>query len=165
MHPLVEDLIQVMGELERLYEALGVLLGHEPQAILARDMEALANSTAEKERLLSRLAAFGSEQERLRQQIIREYQLPGTSNLTQMAERLPQPCRDELHRAGDRLRAAIHRVQRLNGQSRLLVQHCLAMVQNALTFLTRWSAPTMVYAASGRIGSGPPGGRLVSSTI
>jgi flagellar biosynthesis/type III secretory pathway chaperone len=165
MHELIEDLIQVLRQSENLYAGLGTVLEQEPRFILAGDMQGLAHTAAEKERLLSCLADLERQQEGLRHQIARHYQLAPDISLALLAEQLPLPSRQRLHEIGASLSNRLHSIQKLNRESRLLVHHCLKSVHNALSFLTSWSDPTPVYAASGALGSGAPGGRLLSSNV
>jgi flagellar biosynthesis/type III secretory pathway chaperone len=165
MHEMIENLIQVLQQTQRLYTELGTILEQESRILPAGDIERLENNTAEKKRLLSCLDDSGRLQERLRHQIARHYQMPPDISLTQLAEQMPLPYQQRLLEIGKSLGGCIGSVQGLNQESRLLVQHCLKSVHNALSFLTNRSSHTPVYAASGALGSGASGGRLLSSSV
>jgi flagellar biosynthesis/type III secretory pathway chaperone len=166
MKSLIGNLIDVLQQSEDLYRQLEALLRQETRAVVSGQIERLVALTSEKQGILAQLSLLSHQQGQLRYQLAGIYRMPNQGmSLSLLAERVPEPYSQQLKQRRDSMRECLNGVRRLNQESRVLVQHCLKMVQNALSFFAGWASATPVYGSSGEMNTRSRGGRLLSSNV
>ncbi len=162
----IEQLIQVLHQSEEHYCRLLVIIEQETQAALGSDMHQLMSKSAEKQGLLAQLKRAELERARIVRHIAGALNLPHQEiNLTTLAGEVRSPYGLQLRRLNASLVALVDKIRQANADSRLLLQHCLGLVRNALGFFYHWMGPAEVYGASGHMDGHMHGGRLLSGSV
>lgn len=166
MSSSIEQLISLLRQTHELFERLLPFLEQEREAAMAQDMDSLMGATAEKEMLLTRLQGLERQRSRLVHELAGELGLStGNVSLEGLAERLGGSDASRLRKMHQSLNRSLADIRRANARSRLVMHHCLSLVQNSLAFLTHWMRPAAVYGASGHLDGNTAGGRLLSGSI
>ena len=166
MSSSIERLISLLHQTHGLYERLLPILEQEREAALAPDMDRLMGATADKESILTRLQDLERQRTRLVHELTRELGLSNeNASLERMAEHLGGPDASRLREVHQSLNCVLADIRRANARSRLVMSHCLSLVQNSLAFLTHWMRPAAVYGATGHLDARTAGGRLLSGSI
>ena len=114
----LQDLVTVLGQLERLHEELAGLVRAKVDAMRRADMPALREHTELEQALVNRI----QQREGLRRQLMdvigEGLGLPARSarrlTVSQLVSRVPDRQREEILGAAEKLRAAVSRVARAN---------------------------------------------------
>ncbi len=147
MNPDHEALRRNLDAQQVAAEALDQLLQREREAILARNWQALLESSRSKEVAVGRLQALQAE---LRGLAGGDRDLPARIDALGLgAER-------------QRLKDAAERLQRANRESRTLLQHAQARIGAALQVLQRGAGPAL-YGRHGQTGIGRTGRVLAAA--
>jgi flagellar biosynthesis/type III secretory pathway chaperone len=164
--PILDEIIDVLEQSEALCQALLTIAEREKAAALGYDHRELARASAEKEEVLARLNRTERKRIELVLQIADDLKLSPTQLcLSELKTRanVRQAMRIESLRSS--LGGLTKAIKRINAENRQLIQHCLDLSRNALSFFQRWMMPAAVYGASGRMDSNQRSGKLLSGTV
>ena len=156
---LSEAYLIALQEMTGLYEQMLSVMETEKSAVAASDIDALVSATAEKQRLLAQLAACEQRGRQLTHQITAGKR---PIDLASMLDLVAPEERGALKQTGTALKALLEKIRLKNRENRLLVQHCLTLVQNSLSFFNHWNRAESVYGATGTMRASK-GGRLLSN--
>ncbi len=166
MTAILNQLIDVLEQSEGMYQALLTLADREKAAALGCNHQLLVQVNEEKEELLARLDRTDRKRIQLLRQMADDLKLPPAqlclSDLESRAD-ARQALRIGNLRAS--LKSLIQRIKRANAENRQLINHCLDLSRNALSFFQHWMMPAAVYGSSGRVDSGHRNGKLLSGTV
>ena len=167
MDRLIEQLVEVLTQIESLYEQMLPIIEREKEAALGPDPQQLVALNGEKQTLIAQLSRLEEKRMVLAQRIADALRLPDTRvNLASLAAAVSAPYDRELRQLHSRLKDVVERVRRANEQCQTLIQYCLRLVQSRLGFFQHWMGRVDVYGASGNLNSGTgSGGRLLSGTV
>ncbi len=162
----VEPLLDVMHTLQCRYEELLTLLVREKQAAFHSDADLLNSVIVHKQELTAGLRRLERQRNGLIQQIAARLQIPASSlSLSSLAGYADDPQATRIRHLRDSLSRLLPHIQRVNEENRVLIQHCLGLVQGTLGFFQRWLTPASIYGNQGRIGNGSVMGRLLSGMV
>lgn len=138
MASLMESLIEVLDEESREYENLLGLSMKKTPVIVTGDLEELAKITDEEQMIVGRINHLDLRREGLFTDIAnvinKDVKKLMLSDLIAMLASRPRE-QQELAKAHDRLKTAVHEVKRVNGQNRELIQNALEMVEFDMNML------------------------------
>lgn len=167
MDRLVGNLIQLLLQCEELYTRMLPVIEQEKQAALEIHPEHLHQLNTDKENLVTRLKALDQQRDRLLEQMAQL--LPPSRECLTLSTLIHHVSPDhgaQLASLKISLAELFARIRRANDESRLLVAHCLTLVNNTLNFFSHWTRPMAVYGASGNIyGNAQGQGRFLSNTV
>jgi Mg2+ and Co2+ transporter CorA len=164
MEHVIASVIEILRQTEATYKRLLALIEMEKSAVLASDIDQLTAAGAEKQVVISQLTGLEQQRQWQLQLLGKALRLPcETLNLSDLSARIDAPYKEQLRDLQQRLNRVVERANHANNECRMLVRHCLRLVQNALGFFQHWMDTANVYGASGDMsGMGRSGGRLVS---
>ena len=166
MKPLLDQIIVILEKSRALYQELLKLYDREKRAAMGPDPQLLVALTTEKEELLAQLEQQERQRMKLAERISEFLNVPvkqlNISVLVGYGD-YDQSCR--LIDLRDSLGGLVKSIQRANAENRVLFQHCLELVRNAMGFFQHWMTPASVYGSSGRVDSGHRSGKLLCGTI
>lgn len=166
MTAIMNQLIDVLEQSELVYQALLTLADREKAAALGCNHQLLVQVNAEKEELLARLNRNERRRIDLLHRVVDDLKLSPS-----------QVCLSELESRGDARQAMrignlrsslgtlVKKIKQANVENRQLIQHCLELSRNALSFFQHWITPAAIYGSSGRVASGHRNGKLHSGTV
>lgn len=163
----IAQLIEVLERSESIYQQLLPVFLKEKNAALQSDPEAFSAVVQEKEELLVRLQQIEQKRQLILNGISKTHNIAVDQlRLSILANRAID---DHQARRIMQLRASLNdlvqKTKRANEENRLLIQHCLEIVKNALGFFRSWVVPTDVYGSSGLINTHKKNGNLVSGAV
>ena len=138
MASLIEELIMVLGEEERIYSEIIPLAEKKTRIIVKNDLQSLTSITEEEQALVSRI----SKLEKKRQEVIRnigvvmnkkesELNFLSIINLIRGQEREQQ----ELRMIHDKLKSTINLLDMLNERNQMLIKQSLEMIDFDMNLL------------------------------
>ncbi|MCP4744596.1 MAG: flagellar protein FlgN [Desulfobacteraceae bacterium] len=161
----IDQLIDVLKQVEKKYTQLLPLLDSELEAVIAVDIKALTSAVLEKERLISGIRQLDQKRIALLTQLSVQFNFcPDSVTLSALAQKVSYEHGIELNTLKGSITKLIQRVQQSNKQMRMLIRHCLRLVEQASSFFYHWAQVSSVYGVSGNINSANTGGRLVTNT-
>lgn len=166
MEATIQELIDVLERLTRLYDGITVVLEREKAAATAADSAALEEIRLEKEPLLATLAAIEKERTSLVAKLSRAAGQDGdVLTLSQLAGRIGAPSAGRLQECRRRLKGRLEAAGRLNREVGDLLACGLRLVRGTITLVTQLTRPERVYHRSGRFERSGGSGRILSGTI
>lgn len=138
MASLMENLIEVLDKESREYESLLELSMKKTPVIITGNLEELAKITEEEQIVVGKITHLDRKREELFADIAnvinKDVKTLMLADLISMLE--PRPAEQQkLAKVHDRLKAAVHEVERVNGQNRTLIQNALEMVEFEMNVL------------------------------
>ncbi|RJQ84825.1 MAG: flagellar protein FlgN [Desulfobacteraceae bacterium] len=164
MDRLLTSFIEILRQTESMYDRLSAVIEIEKEAALDSDINRLTSTGAEKQSLMSQIAGLDRQRTQLLQLLAKALALPPNAlTLAGLTERIDPPYKAQLSEIRRRLNKTVDQVRHSNEEFRMLVRHCLQLVQNTLGFFQQRMDTANVYGASGdmRTRKGE-GGRLLS---
>jgi flagellar biosynthesis/type III secretory pathway chaperone len=163
---ILDEMIDVLEQSEGLCQALLTIAEREKAAALGYDHRELARTAAEKEEVLTRLNRTERKRIDLVQRIADDLKLSPTQLcLSELGTRANSRQATRIESLRSSLGGLAKAIKRINAENRQLIQHCLDLSRNALSFFQRWMMPAAVYGASGRMSSNQRSGKLLSGTV
>lgn len=143
MASLMENLIQVLGNLCNEYEDLLGLSRNKTPVIIAGNLEELSKITDEEQIVVSRINQLDHKRQEVIHDIAnvvnRDVEDLKLTNIIQMLE--PRPVeRQSLSEVYDRLKLVVGQVQQVNSQNRELLVNALEMVEFDINMLQAMKA-------------------------
>lgn len=143
MASLMENLIEVLGKESAEYENLLGLSMRKTPAIVAGNLEELAKITDEEQNVVGRINRLDIKRQEVFADIAnvinRDVKVLKISDLIAMLAARPEE-QQKLAKVHDKLRAAVHEVQRVNEQNRILILNALEMVEFDMNMLQSMKA-------------------------
>ena len=138
MASLMETLIQVLDEESQEYEKLLGLSMKKTPVLVSGDLDELAKITDEEQIVVSKINRLELKRQEtftdVANVINKDVKTLMLADLISMLE--PRPAEQQkLAKVHDRLKAAVHEVERVNGQNRTLIQNALEMVEFEMNVL------------------------------
>jgi flagellar biosynthesis/type III secretory pathway chaperone len=165
MSTLIAQLVESMQQIQGACEQLVSFLQQEKNAALASDIQKMVTATQEKARVLCRIKELDLERNRLIGKLAVHLRLNAAKpSLSMIAQQVEPFYGNQLYRLNDSLKDLLSKIRQVNKESRLIVRHCLSLVQNRLSFFNFWTTGSTVYKASGAIQTSRSGGNFVSNT-
>ncbi len=166
MDQLIEELIEQLQRAETLYLRMLSLIEQEKRAAIASDILQLTAVNEAKESLVIQINRLESRRQHLARQIAGLLKLPSEKlQLSALAVRVQMPHSGQLVQLSSRLKDLTGKVKQSNEECRMLIRHCLRLVQNGLNFFHYWMGMADVYGTCGNIKSAKGNGRLLSGNI
>lgn len=163
MSATIEQLIEVLEESERIYQQLLPVFQKEKEAAFSSAPEKFSAIVEEKEELLAHLRQLERKRRLIVSRISSAWNIPEDAlRLSALADKMEGMQSSRILRLRSSLNALIRKVKRANEENRLLIHHCLAIVQGTLGFFQYWSMPMDIYGASGQMSMHQRNGHLVS---
>lgn len=138
MASLMENLIEVLGTESREYESLLGLSRRKTPEIVSGNLEELAKITDEEQIVVGKINRLEQKRQEVFIDIANVINKDVNSlmliDLVEMLKSRPEE-QQKLAIVHDRLSAAVHDVQRVNGQNRLLIQNALELVEFDMNLL------------------------------
>lgn len=167
MASLMENLIEVLDKESQEYENLLDLSLRKTPVIVKGSLDELAKITDEEQVIVGNITRLDHEREGLFVDIAnvinKDVKTLKLSDLITMLEQRPEE-QQKLAKVYDRLKAAVHEVERVNGQNRALIENALEMVQFDMNVLQAMKAGPETanynrgaYNTGDQIGMGPQG--------
>lgn len=167
MASLMENLIEVLDKESQEYENLLDLSLRKTPVIVAGSLDELAKITDEEQIIVGNITHLEHEREGLFTDIAnvinKDVKTLKLSDLVAMLEQRPEE-QQKLAKVYDRLKTAVHEVERVNGQNRVLIENALEMVQFDMNVLQAMKAGPETanynkgaYNTGDQIGMGPQG--------
>lgn len=167
MASLMENLIEVLDKESQEYENLLDLSLRKTPVIVKGSLDELAKITDEEQIIVGKISHLDHEREELFVDIAnvinKDVKTMKLSDLIAMLEQRPEE-QQKLAKVYDRLKAAVHEVERVNGQNRALIENALEMVQFDMNVLQAMKAGPETanynkgaYNTGDQIGMGPQG--------
>lgn len=132
MASLMENLIEVLDKESQEYENLLALSLKKTPVIVAGGLDELAKITEEEQIIVGNITRLDHEREELFVDIAnvinKDVKTMRLSDLLVMLEQRPEE-HQKLAKVYDRLKSAVHEVERVNGQNRVLIENALEMVR------------------------------------
>jgi len=162
----IEAIIENLENSEKLYRLLLSVLEKEKKAALSSAPDLLSSAVEEKEALMAELRRLERGRRLLINRISAAWNIPEEQlRLSLLAERTHAAQAAQIRRLSLSLRALVQENKKSNDENRLLVRHCLHIVNSALGFFHHWILPTDSYGASGRMNMHNNSGKLVSGAV
>lgn len=167
MASLMENLIEVLDKESQEYENLLDLSLRKTPVIVSGSHDELAKITDEEQAIVGNITHLEHEREGLFADIAnvinKDVKTMKLSDLITMLEQRPEE-QQKLAKVYDRLKEAVHEVERVNGQNRVLIENALEMVQFDMNVLQAMKAGPETanynkgaYNTGDQIGMGPQG--------
>lgn len=167
MASLMENLIEVLDKESQEYENLLDLSLRKTPVIVSGSHDELAKITDEEQVIVGNITHLEHEREGLFADIAnvinKDVKTMKLSDLITMLEQRPEE-QQKLAKVYDRLKEAVHEVERVNGQNRVLIENALEMVQFDMNVLQAMKAGPETanynkgaYNTGDQIGMGPQG--------
>ena len=132
MASLMQDLIVVLEQENSEYELLLELSNRKTGFIVAAQLLELEKITDEEQIVVNRIHQLENKRENLMNDIAnvinKDVKTMRLSDLLVMLEQRPEE-HQKLAKVYDRLKSAVHEVERVNGQNRVLIENALEMVR------------------------------------
>jgi len=162
----IEQLIRILQQTEGLYTQLLPVIEQEKTAATGSDVRRLTSAGAEKQNIVFQIKSLDQQLVRSMQNMAKVFHIPlRRLNLATLAEVVRPPHDRQLQELNSRLTVLLGKVQTANEECRILIRHCLRLVQNALGFFRHWMGTSDVYGASGNIRNDTDGGRFLSGSV
>ena len=143
MASLMENLIEVLDLESQEYENLLGLSMKKTPVIVAGELEELAKITDEEQIVVNRINRLEQKRQEVFSDIAnvinKDVDMLMLKDLVEMLSTRPEE-QQKLARVHDRLSAAVHEVERVNGQNRVLIQNALEMVEFDMNMLQSMKA-------------------------
>lgn len=167
MDRLIESFIETLRQTGAMYNRLLAAIEREKKAALASDIEQLTAAGTEKQTVLAQLFELDCKRTQHLHRLARALELPVDGvTLSDLAAAVDAPYKRQLDDIHAQMKRVMEQVQRSNEECRMLIRHCLRLVQNALGFFQHWMESASVYGASGDLcKSQRGGGRLLSGCV
>ncbi len=166
MSNTVEPLIEVLEKSESIYQQLLPVFQQEKRATLSSEPDRFSAIVEEKEALLAQLRQLDRQRHLILHQISAVWNIPVNDlRLSTVADKLEGSQSAQIQELRLSLNELVKKIKRSNEENRLLIQHCLDIVQGTLGFFHQMVMPKDVYGASGRMSQHNGGGKLVSGAI
>jgi flagellar biosynthesis/type III secretory pathway chaperone len=163
MSDTIEPLIEVLEMSESIYQQLLPVFQKEKWAALSSQPDRFAAIVEEKEVLLTQLQQLDRQRHLILHQISAAWNIPVNElQLSTVAEKIEGSQSARIRDLRLSLKGLVQKIKRSNEENRLLIQHCLDIVQGTLGFFHQMVMPKDVYGASGRMGLYSGNGKLVS---
>jgi flagellar biosynthesis/type III secretory pathway chaperone len=161
------SLIDILRQTESVYARLLGLMEDESRAVIASDMDRLLAAGVEKQNLIGQLGELDRQRLRALQLIGRELNVPSESlTVSGLAARVHSPYAEQLRQVQQRLNTVMEKVRHSNEQCRMLISHCLRLVQNSLGFFQHRMDSAHSYGAAGDLrNTRSDNGRLLSGCV
>jgi flagellar biosynthesis/type III secretory pathway chaperone len=166
MQALIQALIEVMAQTERVFLELQPVVEKERAMVCSAKVDLLTANSLEKERLAALLKRLDQQRCKLLDRIALVTGIPVDRLTISLLAANAEPWQGhELKRLGQSLKTILNAIRRNNNENRALIHHCLGMVRKTITFLSPQRSQAALYGASGSMADSGPGGRLVSGNI
>lgn len=166
MTAILNQLIDVLEQSEVVYQALLALADREKAAALGCNHQLLVQVNAEKEELLARLNRNDRRRIDLLHRVADDLKLsPSQVCLSELASRADDRQAMRIGKLRSSLGTLVQKIKQANLENRQLIQHCMELSRNALSFFQHWMAPAAIYGSSGRVAHGHRNGKLLSGTV
>jgi flagellar biosynthesis/type III secretory pathway chaperone len=166
MQVLIEQLITELENTISQYSCLLPLLQTEKTAALEWNIQALVETTTEKQVVLARLAYVDRKRSSVLEQIAVQLGVPERQiTLRQLARKVRGPMGSRLSSLHAGLKTLVEKIRRTNDENRLTAEHCLGLVHNSLAFWQHWTGPPKVYGISGVVNNGNGPGQVLSGSV
>lgn len=143
MASLMENMIDVLEKESLEYENLLQLSMKKTPAIVAGNLEELAKITDEEQIVVGRINHLDVSRQEVFSDIAnvinKDVKTLKLSDLIAILEKRPEE-QQKLAKVHDRLKTAVHEVERINGQNRTLLQNALEMVEFDMNMLQSMKA-------------------------
>ncbi len=143
MASLMENMIEVLEKESLEYENLLQLSMKKTPAIVAGNLEDLAKITDEEQIVVSRINHLDVSRQEVFSDIAnvinKDVKTLKLSDLIAILEKRPEE-QQKLAKVHDRLKTAVHEVERINSQNRTLLQNALEMVEFDMNMLQSMKA-------------------------
>lgn len=143
MASLMENLIEVLDLESTEYENLLELSRKKTPVIITGEMEELAKITDEEQIVVSRISRLEQKRQEIFTDVAnvinKDVNMLMLTDLIEMLASRPEE-QQKLARVHDKLSAAVHEVQRVNGQNRVLIENALEMVEFDMSILQAMKA-------------------------
>jgi hypothetical protein len=161
------SLIDTLRQTEIAYARLLGLIEDESRAAIASDMDRLLAAGVEKQNLIGQLGGLDRQRMHALQRMGRELNVPFESlTVSVLAAKVHQPYAEQLRQVQQRLNTVMEQVRHSNEQCRMLISHCLRLVQNSLGFFQHRMDSANSYGAAGDLrNTRPDNGRLLSGCV
>lgn len=138
MASLMENLIEVLDKESREYESLLGLSMQKTPVIIAGNLEELAKITDEEQIIVDKINHLDVKRQEVFADIAnvinKDVKAMKLSDLIAMLAQRPEE-QQKLAKVHDRLKNAVHEVERVNGQNRILIKNALEMVEFDMNML------------------------------
>ncbi|MGD9249234.1 MAG: flagellar protein FlgN [Desulfobacteraceae bacterium] len=162
----IEPLIEVLEKSESIYQQLLPVFQQEKKATLSSQPDRFSAIVEEKEALLAQLRQLDRQRHLILHQISKVWNIPVNDlRLSTVADKIEGPQSARIRDLRMSLKGLIQKIKRSNEENRLLIQHCLDIVQGTLGFFHQMVIPKDVYGASGRMSLHNGNGKLVSGAV
>ena len=162
----IEALIEILDHSEQGYRRLLAVLQEEKQAALSSTPDRLSTIIEEKAILMAELGRTERKRQLLLHGISAAWKIPAEHlRLSMLADKANAAQASKIEQLSVSLRDLVTRTKKANDENRLLVRHCLRIVNSAIGFFKHWVLPTDVYGASGRLTAHNNSGKLVSGAV
>jgi flagellar biosynthesis/type III secretory pathway chaperone len=166
MSDSVESLIEVLEKSESIYQQLLPVFQQEKRATLSSEPDTFSAIIVEKEALLAQLRQLDRQRHLILHQISAVWNIPVNDlRLSTVADKLEGSQSAQIRNLRLSLNGLVEKIKRSNEENRLLIQHCLDIVQGTLGFFHQMVMPKDVYGASGQMSVYNGNGKLVSGAI
>ena len=166
MSDTVEPLIEVLEKSESIYQQLLPVFQKEKRATLSSEPGRFSAIVEEKEALLAQLRQLDRQRHLILHQISAVWNIPVNDlRLSTVADKLEGSQSAQIRELRRSLKGLVQKIKRSNEENRLLIKHCLDIVQGTLGFFHQMVMPKDVYGASGRVSLYNGNGKLVSGAI
>ena len=138
MASLMENLIEVLEKESGEYENLLALSTRKTPVIVAGNLEELAKITDEEQIVVGRIGRLDAKRQEVFADIAnvinKDVKTLKLSDLIEILKQRPEE-QQKLAKVHDKLKTAVHEVQKVNGQNRTLIQNALEMVEFDMNML------------------------------
>jgi flagellar biosynthesis/type III secretory pathway chaperone len=132
----MSDFAQILQTQAELAEAIASVVDRQRKAIIAFDAGEVERLTLRQEELLQPFHQLEAERARLGKALAREYGHEGVPTLREIVALLPGEAGETVSEWGNRLRAAVEAIVRVNAQNRVLLQNSARYVRESIRLLT-----------------------------
>ena len=130
MASLIEELIMVLGDEEKIYSEIIPIAEKKTQIIVNNDLQSLTGITEEEQELVGKI----SKLERKRQEVIRNIGIVMNKKESELLNGQEKE-QEELRRLHDKLKATIEMLAVLNERNQLLIKQSLEMIDFDINLL------------------------------
>lgn len=158
----LEQLISLLNQEIEIHRSMQDVVDREKEAALRSDLDALRQTTVEKEKLISEI----HQKETLRRQSVVDLAAAlGIADqeltLTKIAREVDEPFAGTLRRVNENFSAVIRKLQTANERNKLIIAHSLALLRGSFNLLNELLAPSTVYFSTGNLQSSKSTGKWV----
>lgn len=166
MSATIGKIIENLEKSEAIYQQLLPVIHREKKAAFGSQPDELALAVENKEELLVQLRQLERQRQIFLNQVSAESNTPMSElKLSLLADRVGEDQAFKMRQLSASLNELVRKIKDANEENRLVIQHCLSIVNNALGFFQHWVNPTDVYGASGKMSMYNNNGKLISGAV